>query len=153
MKYLSQFIAAGLVVAVATSAAALAQVGQPEQIAAKDAQAVQTSLADSKGFDLSVVFVARVMVDGTRHEFTSLQPEVLGHAGAGDSQALSLVRFNEEKTALVLFTRNPKSGGASRLVIPVATLEKKPHFTFPVVTDDGKLATRKFEVLEVKHLP
>jgi len=151
MKVASGIVAFALVFALVSGAEA--QIGKPEKIAAGQATTMMQQLAGNQALDLSQVFIARVTIDGTRRDLTSLKPEILGHSGEGEKIAMSVARIEKEKSELILFTLNPGNGAGSRLVIPLAALEKKPQFSFPIVNEDGTVSPRKFEVLDYRHLP
>jgi hypothetical protein len=130
----------------------LAQIAKPEKISGDEVKTLQKQMK-AGNMDLSEVFVVRVMIDGKRRDLTTLQPEILGKAGDGADAALSTGGFTSDRSALVLLTLDPHTGGGTRLVIPVTALQKKPRFRFPVLSPDGKLKSEKFEVVEVRHLP
>jgi hypothetical protein len=151
MKFACGIAAFFLVFSLASGAEA--QIGKPEKIAAAQAPAMMHALAGNQTLDLSLVFIARVTIDGTRRDLTSLKPEILGHSGDGTKLAMSVARIDKEKSQLILFTLNPQNGAGSRLVIPLAALEKKPQFSFPIVNEDGTVSQRKFAVLDYRHMP
>ena len=140
-------------VVLALASGAQAQIGKPEKIAPGQAQMLMKELNATQTLDLSEVLIARFTIDGTRRDFTSLKPEILGQSGEGEKYGLSLARIEKKKAELILFTLYPANGSGLRLVIPLAALEKKPQFSFPIVNDDGSVSQRKFEVLDYRHLP
>lgn len=118
----------------------------PTTLTPADASAHQTSFHTGGPPDLSVVWVARLTVDGHPLDVTSLNVTRLGAAG----KAESLVRFTEDRHALEFLSLDPKDGSGKTLLVK---LDKVPHnFTFPVLTD-GALKPVKVTVNSVVHKP
>lgn len=92
-------------------------------------------------FNLSKVSVARLTVDGEKHEVTSIVPETLTKF----KDSLTLLAFNDKQDQLVLFTYDALSGKGYEASLVLPDFEAKKSIKFPVVNSaDGKLVDRVF---------
>lgn len=116
-------------------------------LSAEAALEKQQELLDQKGADGGLT-VARLMIDGKQVDVASVSSVVLARTGKDDQAAATIIRFSEDKSALVFFSRNPSTGKGKILKVPAKDLASKPQFSFPVLKD-GTLKTTNIAVMSV----
>ena len=125
---------------------------EPERLAPAEAADAQAALLEWPKIDLSVVYVIRLTVDGRPVEVTSLAPTLVSNDLNGTHWAASVFAYTADKSALVLFSRDPASGAGYRLTLPVAELTEGHEFRFPVLSN-GSLADVPITVAKHVHKP
>ena len=138
----------GVALAAGAGAASL----EPERVAPAEAADMQAALLETPKFDLSLFLLTRLTVDGRRVEVTSLGPTLVADDLRGAHWAVSLLAYTPDKSALVLFSRDPESGVGYRLTIPVADLTEGMELGFPVLKN-GALAGAALKITAQIQVP
>ena len=145
---ISMIGAFGVAIAAGAGAASL----EPERVAPAQAADMQAALLETPKLDLSLFLVTRLTVDGRQVEVTSLGPTLVADDIRGAHWAVSLLAYTPDKSALVLFSRDPESGVGYRLTIPVAELAEGMELGFPVLKN-GALAGASLKITAQLHVP
>ncbi len=123
-----------------------------DTLASDAAYETQQTLMGGQNMDLSRVYTARMLVNGTRVDVTSLAPEVLGLEGKEKSRAATVLTFSRDRNHVIFFTRDPETGQGYLKQIAVQELRQRPVFEFPLVVGNT-VTTGKFEVIDLTVLP
>lgn len=123
-----------------------------ERLKSDAAYDMQQTLMGGQNFDLSRVFTLRMLVNGTRVDVTSLTPEVLALEGKERSRAATVMAFSQDRSQVIMFTRDPQTGEGYVRKVGVNELKNKPVIEFPLVVGNT-VTTAKFEVMDLTVLP
>lgn len=104
-----------------------------ERLAPAEAAEAQKGLLVPPPFDLSVLYVTRLSIDGQRFEVTSLGPTTVAEESNGAHWAVSVLAYAPDKSALVLFSRDPGTGTGYRLALPVREVAEGLELRFPIL--------------------
>lgn len=149
MEFLSRglALAAVLFVAVACAVHPAGRVVTPAE-----AEAAYVSLRDGGKFDLSLVRVVRLDVDGQRIDVASLTPTVLAESGSGPRAARTVFGFSPEKDKVILLTRAAEDGEARLLELSWEEIREGDAFLFPIF-DGGDIVEARIQVVSKVQRP
>lgn len=94
------------------------------------------------------IYTAMLMVGGKSVQVNNTEPFILSSTGTYDHQAITAFRFSADGNDFTFFSRDPRTGEAYRLIVPVRGMEKTKPFDFPVL-HNGQLSLMKIYVVDV----
>ena len=123
----------------------------------KAADATEKRLLGQPRFTLAKVYVVRLAIDGHPVQATSLVPaffrgyEPVERGFNRDGRrAFSLITFSEDRSKLVIYTRDPDKKQAYKLQVPLEVIEATQSLSFPFAHADGSVKPANFAFNEVK---
>ena len=123
-----------------------------ETLSPGQAASLQAEILKGTPPDLSRVYITRLQIGQRIIDVASLQPALLAEEKRGEYWAVSVFAYNENKSALVLFSRDPQSGLGYRLKLPADKLKEGMVFAFPLLRG-GTLEQSEVRVKTHFHRP
>ncbi|HEY6895665.1 MAG TPA: hypothetical protein VI279_00250, partial [Rhodocyclaceae bacterium] len=116
---------------------------------ANDPHALLQAEMEKGTMDFSRVVVVRLNRGGKMLEVPSVNPTTVAEATLNGAVAKTIFRINDQRAALVMFSRDLPNAKSFKTEMPFAELQAKGKFTFPVVQADGRLKEEDFSLNKI----